>query len=180
MGPVGAPPAAAFCLYPRLTTQSGGIPPFDHFPLLNFYANPIESSGFWSDRYNIASFVQIETDFSCEFGCGDGALAICLFARVIQQLGIWTQKSQPTSTTPVWRCEETCRIHLALPRTQASEPALTESNLAAKRRAEALHVALFSTKHPSPVRCCFLHARYSRMTRNQERRALGVLLFLIA
>ena len=36
------------------------------------------------------------------------------------------------------------------PWAQASKPALTDSTLAAKRRAEALHMVFFSTKHPSP------------------------------
>ena len=43
-------------------------------------------------------------------------------------------------------------VHFARPWTQASKPALTDSSLAAKRRAEALHVVFFSTKHPSPAR----------------------------
>ena len=37
---------------------------------------------------------EIETGFSCEVGCGDGARAICLFARVAQPLDLWTQKIQ--------------------------------------------------------------------------------------
>ena len=33
------PPAAVFCLYPRLATKAGGIPPFDHFPLKKIYSS---------------------------------------------------------------------------------------------------------------------------------------------
>ena len=44
-------------------------------------------------------FVQIETGFLCEIGCGDGAQVICLFARVIQQLVFRLRKFKPTSTT---------------------------------------------------------------------------------
>ena len=40
------------------------------------------------------SFVQIETSFLCEIGCGDGARVICLSAHVMQQLGLWNQKVQ--------------------------------------------------------------------------------------
>ena len=35
------------------------------------------------------------------------------------------------------------RVHFARPRTQASKPTLTDSTLAAERRAEALHVVVF-------------------------------------
>ena len=43
-------------------------------------------------------FVQIEIGFLCEIGCGDGVRAICLFARVIQQLGFGLRKFTSTST----------------------------------------------------------------------------------
>ena len=52
----------------------------------------------------------------------------------------------------VWRRENTRRVHFARPWTQASKPALTDSRLAAKRRAQALNVGFFSTKHSSPAR----------------------------
>ena len=52
----------------------------------------------------------------------------------------------------VWRREETRRVHFARPRTQASEPPLTDSSLAAKRRTVELHVVFSSTKHPRPAR----------------------------
>ena len=126
------------------------------------------------------SFVQVEKAFLYQVGCGDGARVICLFAGVMQQLGVWTQNIQANvDYCCVWPCEETRRVHFARPRTQASEPALTDPTLGAKRRANALHVAFFSTKHPSPARCCFLLAAYFRMRGSHERRALGELLFLV-
>ena len=39
------------------------------------------------------------------------------------------------------------RVHVARPWTHASKPALTDSSLAAKRRAEALHVFFFIRAH---------------------------------
>ena len=52
--------------------------------------------------------MQIETGFLCEIGCGDGARVICLLARVIQQLGFWTQEIQANvDYCYVWRREET-------------------------------------------------------------------------
>ena len=97
--------------------------------------------------------MQIETGFLCEIGCGDGARVICLLARVIQQLGFWTQEIQANvDYCYVWRREETRRVNFARPWTQASKPALAESSLATKRLAEALHVFFFSIKQPSPPR----------------------------
>ena len=54
----------------------------------------------------------------------------------------------------------------------------SDSSLAAKRRAEALHVVFFSTKHPSPARELLLCV-YSRMIRSHERRELGALLSFV-
>ena len=93
------------------------------------------------------SFVRTETGLLREIGCGDGARVICLFARVMQQLGFWTQKSKPTLTGLAPR-----RVHFDRPWTQASKPVLTNFSLAAKRRAEALQEVFSSTKYPSPAR----------------------------
>ena len=42
-----------------------------------------------------------------EIGCGDGTRFICWFARVIQQLGFWTLKSQANvDYRYVWRRAE--------------------------------------------------------------------------
>ena len=69
-----------------------------------------------------------------------------------------------------------------------SKPALTDSSLAAKRRADALHVVFFPTKHPSPPRrrptttvvAAGAAVVYSRLIRSHIRRALGALLFLVS
>ena len=101
------------------------------------------------------SVVQIETGFMCKIGSGDGAQGNSFVSR-------WTQKNEANvDCCCVWRREETRCVHLGRPRTQVPEPALTDSSLAAERRAEALHVLFCSTQHPSPVRtmtadCCLL------------------------
>ena len=68
--------------------------------------------------------------------------SLVLFARVIQQLGAnvvyWYVRRRPecTSLGPGLK-----------------HPSIrSDCSLAAKRRAEALHVAFFSTKHASPAR----------------------------
>ena len=67
-------------------------------------ANPILSLRFGVGREKIyISFVQIEKSLLCEIERGDGARAVCLFARVIQQLGFWTQKIQANVDYCVWR-----------------------------------------------------------------------------
>ena len=91
--------------------------------------------------------MQIETGFLCEIGCGDSVRLNGLLARVIQQLGFGTQKIQANvDYCYVWRREVTRRVHFARPWTQASEPALTDSGLAAKRCAEALRVNFFDSR----------------------------------
>ena len=67
-----------------------------------------------------------------------------LFACVIKQLIFGHRKIQASV--------DYCYVWLGWPWTQASKPALTDSGLAAKRRAEALHVVLLLTEHPSPPR----------------------------
>ena len=54
------------------------------------YANPIPSFRFWSGRKHKFHSCKIETGFLC----GDGTRVICFSARVVQQLGFWTQKIQ--------------------------------------------------------------------------------------
>ena len=94
------------------------------------------------------SFTQIETDL-CEIGSRDSARVMCLLARVMQQLYLWTQTLQANVDYGcVWRGAETRRVHSARPQTKAFEPALTDASLAAKRRAEALH-AFFLFKQES-------------------------------
>ena len=69
-------------------------------------------------RFRVSDFCQVAKTnivranrsrlFLCEIGCGDGARVIYLFARVIEQLGFWTQKNQASvDYCYVWRREET-------------------------------------------------------------------------
>ena len=55
-----------------------------------YYADPIPSFRFLSGRKNKYHSCKNETGFLC----GDGARVIRFFARVIQQLGFWTQNIQ--------------------------------------------------------------------------------------
>ena len=122
----------------------------------------------------------IETRFLCVIGCGNDARVICSLARVIKQIGFWTQKIQANvDHCYVWRREQTRRVQFARPWTQASKPALTESSLAAKRRASALHVVFFSTKHPSPARLPTAAVAYSRMMHSHEKTLAGCAALLV-
>ena len=110
-----------------------------------YYADPIPSFRFWSGRKNKTLSCKIETGFSC----GDHARVILFFARVIQQLGFWTQKIQANV--------DDCYVRRRAERTSLGpgleHPSLRSgSSQAAKRRAEALHVFFFSTKYPSSAR----------------------------
>ena len=109
--------------------------------------------------------------------CEDGARVILFFACVILQLGFWTQKLQENVDYCYVRRRAECTSlgpgleHLSLS---------SDSSLAAKRRADALHVCFFSTKHPSPARELLLLCVYSRVIRSHERRALGALVSLFS
>ena len=51
--------------------------------------------------------MQVKTGFLREPGCGDVPRVTCVFARVIQQLGFWTQKTQANvGYCYVWRRAE--------------------------------------------------------------------------
>ena len=128
---------------------------------------------FWSGCKNKYHSCKIETGLLC----GDGARLIRFFARVIQQFSFWTQKIQANIDYLLRPAPR--RVHFARPWTRASKPISSDSSPAAKRRAEALHVVFFSTKHPSPARELLLCV-YSRMIRSRERRALGALLSLFS
>ena len=125
--------------------------------------------------------MQIETGFLCEIGCEDGARVICLFARAIQQLGVWTQKIQANvDYCCVWRRAECTSL---VPGLKASKPVLPDSTLAAKRRAEGLDVVFFQASiraQHDDLPLVLLLCVYSRMTRSHERRALGAVLFLVS
>ena len=109
--------------------------------------------------------------------CEDGARVILFFACVIQQLGFWTQKLQANVDYCCVRRRAECT---------SLGPGLellslrSDSSLAAERRADALHVVFFSTKHPSPARELLLLCVYSRMIRSHERRAMGALVSLFS
>ena len=95
------------------------------------------------------------------------------FARVIQQLGFWTQKIQAN----VDYCYVRRRAECSPLGPGLEHPSLlSDSSLAAKRRAEALHVVFFFNKASEPSTraaglCVLSHDTYSH-----ERRALGSLL----
>ena len=142
-------------------------------PKADYYADPIPSFRFWSGRKNKTLSCKIETGFLC----GDDARVIRFFARVIQQLGFWTQKIQANVD---YCCYVRRRAECTSLGPGLKHPSLrSDSSLAAKRRAEALHVVFFSTKHPSPARELLLCV-YSRMIRSHERRALGALVSLFS
>ena len=102
-----------------------------------------------------------------------GHLFVCSCRSTVKSSG--AENSTQSRLLLCLRREETRRVHFARPPTQASEPALTASCLAEKRRADALH-----NKQASEPRtgcwCCV----YSRVIRSHERRALGALLFLVS
>ena len=107
------------------------------------YADPIPSFRFWSGCKNKYHSCKIETGFLC----GDGARVIRFFARVIQQLGFWTQIIQAdVDCCCVWRRAEYTLLGPGL-----KHPSLrSDSVLAAKRRAEVLYVVLFFNKASEP------------------------------
>ena len=51
------------------------------------------------------SFVQIETGFLCDIGCGDSGRVIRLFARMIEQLGLRTPSTTAVSGAAKRRAE---------------------------------------------------------------------------
>ena len=115
----------------------------------DYCADPIPSFRFWSGRKN--------NDHSCKtekgFLSGDGARVIRFVARVIQQLGFWIQKIQANVDYCgyVRRRAECTSLGPRL-----KHPSLSsDSSLAAKSRAEALHVIFFFNKASQPrTSCC--------------------------
>ena len=89
------------------------------------------------------SFVQIETGFLCDIGCGDSGRVIRLFARMIEQLGLRTPSTTAVSGAAKRRAECTSLG----PGPKHPEPPLANFSLAAIRRAEAFHAVFFATKH---------------------------------
>ena len=111
----------------------------------DYYADSILSFRFWSCRSNKYHWCKIETGFLC----GDGARVIRFYARVLPHLGFRTQKMEANvDYCYVRRHAECTSLGPGL-----EHPSLrSDSSLAAKRRAEALHVVFFPIKHPSPTR----------------------------
>ena len=108
--------------------------------------------------------------------CGDDALVILFFARVIEQLGFWTQKIQAIV--------DYCYVRRRAERTSLGpgleHPSLrSDSSLTAKYVPRRFTWYSFSTTHPSSARELLLCV-YSRMIRSHERRALGALLSLFS
>ena len=95
---------------------------------------------------------------------------------MIQQLGFWTQKNQANVDYYVRRRAERTSLCPGL-----EYPSLrSDSSLAAKRRAEALHLVFVFNEASEPSTRELLLCVYSRMIRSHERRALGALLSLFS
>ena len=114
------------------------------FPKAGYYADPIPSFRFWFGRKN-------KYNYSCKikigFLCGDGARVILCFARVIQQLRFWTHKIQAN----VDYCYVRRRAECTSLGPRLEHPSLrSDSSLAAKRRADALHVVFLFNKASEP------------------------------
>ena len=93
---------------------------------------------------------------------------------VLGSFSLLVRKFKPTSTSATSGAAPSASFGPGL-----GHPSLrSDSSLVAKRRAEALHVVFFSTKHPSPARELLLLCVCSRMIYSHERRALGALLSL--
>ena len=102
-----------------------------------YYADPIPSFSFCSGRKNTSHPCKIETGFLC----GDSARVIRFFAGVIQQLGLWTQKTSGAAPRA---------LRSALDSTiQAYAQTLVWPRRDVPRR---FTWHFFSTKHPSPAR----------------------------
>ena len=113
------------------------------------------------------------------FLCGDGARVIrflLFYARVIQQLGFWTQKIQ--ANVHYWYVRLRAKCTSLSPGLDVQAYAQT---LAWPRRDEPRRSTwhFFPTKHPRPARELLLCV-YSRMIRSLERRASGALLSLFS
>ena len=79
--------------------------------------------------------------------CGHGARVIVFYARVVQQLDFWTQKVQAN----VVYCYVLRRAEYTSPGPGLEHLSLrADSSLAAKSRADALHVVLFFNKASEP------------------------------
>ena len=104
----------------------------------DYYADPILSFTFWSDRKKKSHWCKIDVfqyfykKSKQAFLCEDGARVIRFFARVIQQLGFWTRKIQANVEYYHFRRRAQCTS--LGPGLQRPSPP-SDSSLAAKRRA---------------------------------------------
>ena len=113
--------------------------------------NPIPSFRFWSGRKNKCRLCKSKHGLLVPNRMRrwySGHLFVCSCDSAVSFFDI-ENSSQVRLVLHVWRALSALRSALD---SKASKAALTDSSLAAKRRAEALHVLLFSTKHPSPTR----------------------------
>ena len=114
---------------------------------------------------------EIETGFLW----GDGARVIHCFARVIQQLFRWTHKPRANvDNVYVRHCAECFSLGPRLEHVSLR----SDTSLAAKRSADALHLVYFVQGNTRPARQPLLFCVYSRMIHSHERRALGALVSL--
>ena len=114
------------------------------FVMADYYADPIPSFRFWSGRKNKTLSCKIETGFLC----GDNAQIVLFFARVIQQL-VRFFDSENSTQRRLLRCPAPRRAHSLGPGLE--HPSLrSDSSLAAKRRADALHVVFICNKASGP------------------------------
>ena len=112
---------------------------------------------FRASDFGLVAKIKLSGKIETGFLCGDHARVILFFARVIQQLRFWAQKTQPNV--------DYCYVRRRAERTSLGpgleHPSLcSDSSLAAKRRAEALHVVFFQqsirAQHESCCSVCTL------------------------
>ena len=102
---------------------------------------------FRASDFGLVAKIKLSGKIETGFLCGDHARVILFFARVIQQLRFWAQKTQPNV--------DYCYVRRRAERTSLGpgleHPSLpSNSSLAAKRRAEALHVVFLFNKASEP------------------------------
>ena len=103
---------------------------------------------FRASDFGLVAKIKLSCKIETGFLYGDHARVILCFARVIQQLGFWAQKIQAN----VDYCYVRRRAERASLGPGLEHPSLrSDSNsLAAKRRAEALHVVFCFNKASEP------------------------------
>ena len=121
---------------------------------------PVTTFIFWWGRKNKSPFCLCRLkQASCQKSDAEMVLGpfVCLlvwfFSSSFRSLDI-----ENSSRRRLLLCLAPRRVHFARSWTQASKPALTDSNLATTKRAAALRLVFLSNKHPSPpgwpTYCC--------------------------